>query len=86
MLGQLSFFASHAENTEDIGLVRFTAEVARLLAVLERHLTTSLYLAGAEYSIADIAAYTWTDFAFDRLAPLLPTRLADTPALCRWFV
>jgi GST-like protein len=85
MLGQLSFFAAHAAGPEDIGLVRFTTEVMRLLAVLERrHLATSPYLAGAEYSIADIAAFTWIAFAFERLAPLLATHVAHTPAIDRW--
>ncbi|WP_186374297.1 glutathione S-transferase C-terminal domain-containing protein, partial [Roseomonas gilardii] len=38
---------------------RFTMEAKRLLDVLDRRLGESAYLAGDEYSIADIACWPW---------------------------
>jgi len=38
---------------------RFTIEVKRELDVLDKHLEKSLYMAGDEYSIADIAIWPW---------------------------
>lgn len=38
---------------------RFTIEVKRELDVLDKHLAKNLYMAGDEYSIADIAIWPW---------------------------
>jgi GSH-dependent disulfide-bond oxidoreductase len=38
---------------------RFAMEVKRQLDVLERHLANNEYMAGTEYSIADIAIWPW---------------------------
>ena len=38
---------------------RYATEVKRQLDVLNRHLATRRYLAGDEYSIADIATWPW---------------------------
>ena len=38
---------------------RFTMETKRQLDVLNRHLSDNEYMAGSEYSIADIAIWPW---------------------------
>lgn len=38
---------------------RYTAEVKRLYSVLDRQLETNKYVAGDEYSIADMAIWSW---------------------------
>jgi GST-like protein len=52
--------------------------------VLDSRLTDNAYLAGADYSIADIMNYPWLvgvrNFLKDPMAPLF----ADKPALARW--
>src|SRR5262249_8035174 len=56
MAGQLGFFA---KKDDALAKEHFSAEVQRLLTVLERGLRNGPYLAGDAYSIADIATYTW---------------------------
>jgi len=56
------------------------AAAARTLAALERSLTDTLFLAGKEFSIADIAVYAYGHRAED-----CGFVLADYPALLSWF-
>jgi len=53
--------ASEAPENGDLGyaLRRFEAEVHRLYGVLNLGLHRNRYLAGDEYSIADMASYPW---------------------------
>ncbi|NOU32289.1 MAG: glutathione S-transferase family protein [Polyangiaceae bacterium] len=55
MMGQLGFF-KRANN--EAAIERFRIEVERLFGVMEGQLGKQDYLAG-EYSIADIATFTW---------------------------
>lgn len=76
MLGQLGFFAVRSTEKAPLAIKRFTEESDRLLGVMDRRLAASPYLAGDDYSIADIAAYPWTlaatTFLKDALAESLP--------------
>lgn len=78
MAGQLIFF-KRATEKHPFSIDRYTKETARLYGVLERRLAGRDYLAGGEYSIADIAAYTWS-------APyhLFDQNLDDFPNAERW--
>jgi GST-like protein len=58
MVGQLYHFRVAAPDYMPYAVDRFTAEVERLLGVMERRLERLSFLA-AEYSIADIACYPW---------------------------
>ncbi|CAN5696238.1 glutathione S-transferase N-terminal domain-containing protein [soil metagenome] len=84
MLGQLGFFAVRSKERAPLAIHRFTDEADRLLGVMERRLTESPYLGGAEYSIADIAAYPWTLAATTFLGQVLAPALEAKPALHRW--
>lgn len=77
MLGQLGFF-----KKQDSALARqhFSAEAERLLNVLDRALAGNNYVAGDEYTIADIACYPWTQAA----ASHLELNLSGKPAVQRW--
>ena len=55
MLGQLGFFAVRSDEKAPLAIERFTTEADRLLRVLDRRLAASAYLAGPDYTIADIA-------------------------------
>src|SRR3546814_18608330 len=57
MLGQASHFARYAPPGQDYAIERYTREMDRLLAVLENNLSNNTYVAGNEYSIADIAVW-----------------------------
>ena len=59
MFGQYNHFANYAAEKLPYAIARYTNEVARLHRVLEQRLSTSRYLAGDDYSIADIATFPW---------------------------
>ena len=61
MFGQLGFFHKFAgKDFEDKRpRDRYVAESKRLLGVLEKQLATHAWIAGDEYSIADIASFPW---------------------------
>ena len=84
MLGQLGYFEKFAQQKSPLASARFTAEADRLLTVMDKRLAESSYLAGEEYSIADIAAYPWVVSATTFLADVLVGRMASKPALRRW--
>ncbi|WP_124552444.1 glutathione S-transferase N-terminal domain-containing protein [Methylophilus methylotrophus] len=84
MLGQLGFFAVRSQEKAPLAIARFTEEADRLLTVMDKQLQTNTYLAGNEYSIADIASYAWTLAATTYLKEVLKDSLATKPALQRW--
>jgi GST-like protein len=83
MLGQLGFF-TRAQEKLPSAIERYTNEAGRLLNVMERRLAEVPYLAGTEYSIADIAAYPWAYAATNTLAAPLAESLAEKPRLYDW--
>lgn len=84
MLGQLGYFEKFSKEKSPVASARFIAEADRLLTVMDKRLAESPYLAGADYSIADVAAYPWAVTAMTFLADVLLDRLATKPALQRW--
>jgi GSH-dependent disulfide-bond oxidoreductase len=84
MLGQLGFFAVRSKEKAPLAIHHFTKEADRLLGVLDRRLSEAKYLAGDEYTIADIAAYPWTLAATTFLGEALAESLATKPELPRW--
>ncbi len=84
MLGQLGFFAVRSEAKAPLAIDRFTNEADRLLGVVERRLSATQYLAGDDYSIADIACYPWLVGATTVLKGPLANSLKDKPAVHRW--
>ena len=84
MLGQLSFFEKFSSEKSALASARFISEAERLLTVLEQRLSTSPYLAGEEYSIADIAAYPWIFSATTFLKDVLSAQLVGKPNLIAW--
>ncbi len=84
MLGQLGYFAVRAEEKAPLAIERFTQEAGRLLGVMERRLSEAPYLAGGDYTIADIACYPWLMAATTILKEPLAGSLQDKPAIHRW--
>jgi GSH-dependent disulfide-bond oxidoreductase len=84
MLGQLGFFAVRSPEKAPLAIDRFTTEAERLLGVMERRLAEAPYLAGEDYTIADMACYPWTFAATTFLKEPLADALRDKPALHRW--
>jgi GSH-dependent disulfide-bond oxidoreductase len=84
MFGQLGFFAVRSNDKAPLAITRFTEEGQRLLTVLDRQLQTSAYLAGENYTIADIAAYPWTLAGTTFLGAVLGPTIDAMPAVKRW--
>ena len=57
--GGFGHFYAYAPTKIEYPIDRFAMEVKRQLDVLDRHLAGSEYLAGADYSIADMAVWPW---------------------------
>jgi GST-like protein len=57
--GGFGHFYAYAPVHIKYAIDRFSMEVKRQLDVLDRHLSDNQFMAGAEYSIADIAIWPW---------------------------
>ncbi len=79
MFGQFNHFNAYAPEKIPYAIERYTNEVKRLHSVLEKRLSQSTYLAGDEYSVADIATFPWV-----RSPERRNIDLADYPSVKRW--
>ena len=59
MFGQAHHFLKHAKEDVPYGKKRYHDETKRLYGVMDHRLGEAAYLAGENYSIADIAIYPW---------------------------
>ena len=59
MAGQIGHFNVYAPERVPYAIDRYTKETNRLYGVLDRRLADRPYIAGNDYTIADIAAYPW---------------------------
>jgi GST-like protein len=59
MMGQANVFFRYAPEKIPYAIDRYQRESRRLFEVMERQLKSSTYIAGEEYSIADIALHSW---------------------------
>ena len=57
--GGFGHFYAYAPTKMEYPIDRFAMEVKRQLDVLDRHLAENEYMAGSEYSIADMAIWPW---------------------------
>ncbi len=80
MFGQAHHFMRNAKEQVPYGIERYGNETKRLYGVLNRRLGEAKFLAGGEYSIADIATFPWVArHEWHRVA------LEDFPNVKRWF-
>ena len=79
MTGQYGHFNVYAPERIDYAIDRYTREVQRLLGVLDRRLAGRSFIAGEEYTIADMAAYPWIN-PYTKA----PLDLEPYPELRRW--
>ncbi|ODU19321.1 MAG: glutathione S-transferase [Variovorax sp. 67-131] len=59
MLGQTHHFRLYAAEKLPYAIERYSNEALRLYGVIERRLASSRFIAGDDYSIADIALFPW---------------------------
>ena len=79
MFGQWNHFAVYAPEQLPYAIERYANEVKRLHRVLDKRLGEAAYLAGDEYSIADIATFPWV-----RSPERRNIDLAEYPNVKRW--
>ena len=79
MSGQYGHFLVYAPEKVPYAIERYTKEVQRLLGVLDRRLAGRAFIAGDDYTIADMAAYPWIN-AYDSA----PIDMAPFPEVRRW--
>ncbi len=80
MLGQAHHFRIYAPEKIQYAIDRYTNEARRLYGVIDKRLSQSEWLGGAEYSIADIATFPWL-----RSWQNQGVVIDDYPHLKRWF-
>jgi GST-like protein len=80
MLGQAHHFRIYAPEKIDYAINRYTQEAKRIYNVMDKRLQSSAFLAGAQYSIADMAVYPWL-----RSWQNQGIDWVDYPALKAWF-
>lgn len=80
MAGQNHHFSQYAPEKLPYAINRYVNETNRLYGVLDKRLADRDFVAGDEYSIADMASYPWI-VPYERQGQ----DLADFPNLERWF-
>ncbi|WP_211451502.1 glutathione binding-like protein [Collimonas antrihumi] len=80
MLGQTHHFRIYAPEKIEYAVNRYTNEAKRIYGVIDKQLSQHHYLAGNEYTIADIATFPWI-----RSWKNQGIELGDFPHLKAWF-
>ena len=80
MLGQAHHFRIYAPEKIEYAVNRYTNEAKRLYGVIDKQLSQHHYLAGDEYTIADIATFPWI-----RSWKNQGIELSEYPRLKTWF-
>src|SRR6195952_3290164 len=80
MLGQAHHFRIYAPEKIEYAVNRYSNEAKRLYGVMDKQLGVTRYLAGNDYSIADIATFPWT-----RSWKNQGIELDEFPNVRRWF-
>ena len=80
MLGQAHHFRLYAPEKIDYAIQRYSQEAKRLYGVMDRQVSARPYIAGDQYTIADIAIFPWL-----RSWQNQGIDWADFPALKSWF-
>ena len=81
MAGQNHHFVQYAPEKIPYAMERYVKETARLYAVLDKHLSDGReFIAGAEYTIADMASYPWVV-----LYEWQSQKIEHTPHVAAWF-
>lgn len=63
MFGQMNHFVRTAKEKIPYAIERYTNESKRILGVMDGQLRDHAFLAGKDYSIADVATYPWVNSA-----------------------
>ncbi len=83
MIGQWGHF-SRAEEKIPYAIERYLAESIRLLEVMEEQLSKNAFLAGEEYTIADMMSFPWVKGGYQFINKASPDRLPPLTATRAW--
>ncbi|MBY0393609.1 MAG: glutathione S-transferase N-terminal domain-containing protein [Novosphingobium sp.] len=81
MFGQCGHFRGYAPERIEYGINRYCGETVKLYGVMDRVLGTRAYLAGADYSLADMATYPW---CAPKIRDLHAIEIEQFPNVKRW--
>ncbi len=80
MFGQANHFRRYAKDKIEYAVERYTSEANRLTHVLDKQLAQTKFVAGNEYTIADMAIFPWIRNADQR-----GINMKEYPNAQRWF-
>lgn len=81
MFGQFVHFLRFAPAGNDYSKSRYLTQAVRVAEVIDQRLASAAYLAGSDYSVADIATFPW----FRNIPALLGAdAMAKLPNVARW--
>jgi GST-like protein len=80
MFGQANHFRAYAKDPQPYPIERYTNESNRLTGVLDKRLAEVPYVAGKDYTIADIAIFPWMRGCEKR-----GVMIDEYPNVKRWF-
>jgi GSH-dependent disulfide-bond oxidoreductase len=80
MLGQTHHFRIYAPEKVEYAINRYTNETKRLYGVINKRLETNSFIAGKEYTVADMAIWPWL-----RSWENQGVQITDFPAIKEWF-
>ena len=80
MFGQVHHFVKYNKGKSEYSETRYSKEARRLYGVMDKKLSNSQYIAGNDYSIADISIWPWTArFDWQKID------LNEFPNVTRWY-
>ena len=80
IFGQAHHFLKYNRGKAPYAEERFAAETKRLYGVLDKRLAANAYVAGADYTIADVAIWPWVSRYEWHIG-----ELKDYPNVIRWY-
>ena len=80
MLGQAHHFLRAAPSKIEYGIKRYVDEAKRLYGVLDKQLASNAFVAGEEYTVADMSIFPWA-----ARHEWHTVNLADFPNVKRWY-
>tara|TARA_R110002033_G_scaffold149921_5_gene186887 strand:+ start:2724 stop:3410 length:687 start_codon:yes stop_codon:yes gene_type:complete len=81
MFGQCGYFNGYAAERIEHGINRYCGETKRLYGLIDRRLGDHEYLAGANYSLADMATFPWM---IDKQQKFHGIDVSEFPNVRRW--
>ncbi len=82
MFGQCGYFNGYAKEHVQHGIDRYCGETKRLYGVINKRLGETEYLAGSDYSLADMSTFPWMTAKQQKLHDIDVTGF---PNVQRWF-